>query len=153
MKSWAKSRLHFAALLGALSLSASLGAQHQDAAASRAAAVLASMPHATKIDQVAISPDGTRVAYIVEGQLTVTAVSGGSLRAVSLEDKLALREVTWSADGKQLAFLADLQGDIPVAQVWTAAVDGGAPAKRAELRGYADATFFARRGEPGDPLY
>ena len=71
------------------------------------------MPHAKKIDQVAISPDGTQVAYVVDGQLTVTPVGGGPLRAVSLEDKLSLREVTWSADSKQLAFLADLPGEMP----------------------------------------
>jgi len=69
-----------------------------------------------------ISPDGTQVAYIVDGQLTVTPVRGGSLQAISVEGKLPLREVTWSADSQQLAFLADLPGDIPVAQVWTVAI-------------------------------
>src|SRR5208337_4666068 len=124
----------------------SLWAQDQDPARSRAAAVLNSMPHAKKIGQVALSPDGTQVAYIVDGQLTVTPVSGGSLRAISVEGELPLREVTWSADSKQLAFLADLPGDVPVAQVWTVAIDGSAPAKRAELKGYAQTPRFSPDG-------
>jgi aryl-alcohol dehydrogenase-like predicted oxidoreductase len=81
MKSGIKSRLHFAALLCVLVASlhcVPLVAQDQDPALSRLAAVLDSMPHAKKIDQVAISPDGTQVAYIVDGQLTVTPGSGGA---------------------------------------------------------------------------
>ncbi|MGA2458212.1 MAG: hypothetical protein ABSF85_11635, partial [Terriglobales bacterium] len=120
-------------------------AQDRDPAPSRAAAVLDSMPHAKKIDQVALSPDGTQVAYIADGQLAVTPVRGGSLQAISVEE-LPLREVTWSADSKQLAFLADLPGDVPVAQVWTAAIDGSAPAKRAELKGYAQTPRFSPDG-------
>ena len=143
--------VRFAALLCALAAllhCVPLLAQDQDPALSRAAAVLASMPHAKSIDQVAISPDGTQVACIVDGQLTVTRVRGGSgsLQAISVEGKLPLREVTWSTDSKQLAFLADLPGDIPVAQVWTVVVDGGAPAKRAELKGYAQTPRFSPDG-------
>ncbi|MGB0110591.1 MAG: hypothetical protein WBP52_19010, partial [Terriglobales bacterium] len=88
MKSGTKSRLHFAALLCALVASlhcVPLLALDQDPAPSRAAAVLDSMPHAKKIDQLALSPDGTQVAYIVDGQLTVTPVRGGPLQAISVE--------------------------------------------------------------------
>ncbi|MGA7080319.1 MAG: S9 family peptidase [Terriglobales bacterium] len=147
MKSGVKYCLNFAALLcAALSLSLPLVAQPHDAALSRAGAVLAAMPHAQKIDQVAISPDGTQVAYIIGAELTVTAASGGPLRTISVQDKLPLREVVWSADSKQLAFLADLPGDTPVAQVWTLALDGGAPAKRAELKGYVQTPRFSPDG-------
>ena len=37
----------------------------------RVAAAVESLPAIKKIDQVAISPDGTKVAYIVEGELSV----------------------------------------------------------------------------------
>jgi dipeptidyl aminopeptidase/acylaminoacyl peptidase len=147
MKSGVKYWLDSAVMLcAAWLLSVPLVAQPQDAALSHAGTVLASMPHAKKIDQVAISPDGTQVAYIIGAELTVTAVSGGPLRVISLEDKLPLREVTWSADSKQLAFLADLPGDTPVAQVWTMALEDGAPAKRAELKGYAETPRFSPDG-------
>ncbi len=151
MKPGARSVLYFAALLcvfAGLLFGTPLWAQNQNAAPSRAAAVLDSMPHAQKIDQVALSPDGDRVAYIVDGQLTVTPVNGGSPRPISVEGKLAVRDATWSADSKQLAFLADLPGDIPVAQVWTVAMNAaaGAPVKRAELKGYVQTPRFSPDG-------
>jgi len=146
MKSGVKSHLYCAALLfAALSFLVPLVAQSQEPP-SRSAAVLSSMPHAKKIDQAAISPDGTQVAYIVDGELNLTSVRGDSRRAISLESKAPVREVTWSADSKQLALLADLPGGIPIAQVWTLAVDGGAPKKRAELKGYAQTPRFSPDG-------
>jgi dipeptidyl aminopeptidase/acylaminoacyl peptidase len=121
-------------------------ARGQPSAPSRAASVLDSMPHARRIDQVALSPDGTEVAYIENGELAVLALSGGASHAISVEGKLPLREVAWSADGKQLAFLADLPGEGPSAQLWTAPVDGSDPVKRAELKGYAENPRFSPDG-------
>ncbi|MGA8868514.1 MAG: S9 family peptidase [Candidatus Sulfotelmatobacter sp.] len=101
------------------------------------------MPHAKKIDEVALSPDGRQMAYIVDGVLTVSAATGEPSHGISVEGNLPLRDVAWSADSKQLAFLADLPGDVPSAQLWTAAADGSSPAKRAELKGYASAPQFS----------
>src|SRR5271156_5313032 len=123
----------------------SLFAQDQTAP-SRAAAVLDAMPHARKIDQVALSPDGTQVAYIVYGELNVVPAVGGSSHAIAVEGKLPLREVAWSADSKRIAFIADLPGDVPAAQVWTAAADGGTLLKHAELKGYVQAPRFSPDG-------
>ena len=134
---------------------APLRAQNQDhdPAASRAAAVLASLPHAKRIDRVAISPDGTQVAYIVDKEITVVSATGGSVREISVDGDLALRQVTWSADSKQIAFLADLPGDIPAAQVWTAAVDGSSPVKHTELKGYVQSPRFSPDGSKLAFLY
>lgn len=110
---------------------------------SRAAAVLDSMPHVERITQAAISPDGSQIAYIIGGELSVIPVPGGSPRAVPVEGKLAARDVAWSPDSKQLVFLADLSGDVPAAQLWTAALDGSSPVKRADLKGYASAPAFS----------
>ena len=104
------------------------------------------MPHAKTIDQVAISPDGSQVASIVNGELTVLTIAGGASRAISVEGKLRLRELAWSPDGMQLAFLADLPGDVPSAQLWTASSDTGTPVKRAELKGYAQNPRFSPDG-------
>src|ERR1700751_1886803 len=82
----------FASLLAC----ASLFAQDQRAASSRAATVLDSMPRAKRISQVALSPDGTQVAYIVKGELAVVAVSGGPSRMIALEGKLPIRDAVWS---------------------------------------------------------
>ena len=124
----------------------SLFAQDQTAAPSRAAAVLDSMPHAKRIAEVALSPDGSQVAYIVDDKITVTPAGGGSSHAIAVEGNLALRDVAWSADSKRVAFIADLPGDVPAAQVWTSAADGSSPAKHAELKGYVQAPHFSPDG-------
>ncbi|MGA9786575.1 MAG: prolyl oligopeptidase family serine peptidase [Candidatus Sulfotelmatobacter sp.] len=104
------------------------------------------MPHAKRIDQVALSPDGTQVAFISSGELTVIPVNGGSSHAIAVEGNLPLRDVTWSADSKRIEFIADLPGDAPAAQVWTAAADGTAPLKHAELKGYVESPRFSPDG-------
>jgi dipeptidyl aminopeptidase/acylaminoacyl peptidase len=104
------------------------------------------MPHAKKIDQVALSPDGIQVAYIVNGELWVTPAGGGSSQVIAVEGNLPLRDVAWSADCKRIAFIADLPGDVPAAQVWTAAADGSAPVKHAELKGYVQTPRFSPDG-------
>ncbi len=124
-----------------------------DTVVSRAAAVLASLPHAKRIDRVAISPEGTQVAYIVDKELTVISATGGSVREISVDGDPPLRQVTWSPDGKQVAFLADLPGDIPAAQVWTAAVDGSPPVKHTELKGYVQNPRFSPDGSKLALLY
>jgi dipeptidyl aminopeptidase/acylaminoacyl peptidase len=146
------SQIHSAALLCALAVLplcvVPVHAQNadRDTSASRAAAVLAALPHAKRIDRVAISPDGTQVAYIVEKALTLMSATGGSVREISVDGDLALRQVTWSPDSKQIAFLADTPGDSPAAQVWTAALDASSPVKHAELKGYAQSPRFSPDG-------
>ena len=112
----------------------------------RAAAMLDAMPHAKKIDQVALSPDGTQVAYIVAGALTIIPVAGGSSQNIVIEGNLALRDVAWSPDSKHFAFIADLPGDIPAAQLWTASAQGKPPVKHADLKGYAQDPRFSPDG-------
>src|SRR5258708_39071171 len=70
-----KSSLFSGSLLVLLAL-ASLGS-----AQDRVAAAIDSLPSIKHIDQVAISPDGLKVAYIVEGELSVEAgFDGGTNR-------------------------------------------------------------------------
>ncbi|MGB2604433.1 MAG: hypothetical protein WBC78_12620, partial [Candidatus Sulfotelmatobacter sp.] len=138
----------YSMLLCAVAFSIACGSIFAQAAAapSRAAAVLDAMPHAKKIDEVALSPDGSRVAYIVEGRLTVIPATEGSSRTMAVAGNLALRGVAWSSDSKHLAFIADLPGDAPAAQLWTAAADGSSPAKHAEMKGYVQDPRFSPDG-------
>jgi dipeptidyl aminopeptidase/acylaminoacyl peptidase len=120
--------------------------QESTTASSRAATALDSMPHAQRISEVELSPDGTQVAYIVKGELSLIPATGGPSRVIAIEGKLPLRDVVWSADSKRLAFLADLPGDIPAAQLYVAATDGSATVKHAELKGYAQLPRFSPDG-------
>jgi len=82
----------------------------------------------------------------VNGELAIVPAGGGPARSIAVKGKLPLREVAWSPDSKRVAFLADLPGDLPAAQVWTAAADGSAPTKRAELKGFAQDPKFSPDG-------
>src|SRR5579863_7703335 len=113
---------------------------------SHGAAVLDSMPRAKSIQQAEISPDGKYVAYIVGGKLSIASMDANSAQTIEVENNLALRNVAWSADSKQVVFLADLPEDLPAAQVWTSPIDGGMPVKRGELKGYADLPTFSPDG-------
>src|SRR5439155_14487830 len=64
---------------------------------------------------VALSPDGSRVAYADNGSgqynLVVQPVDGGPARRLTEYTDSTVREVTWTPDSKQLVFLADTRGD------------------------------------------
>jgi dipeptidyl aminopeptidase/acylaminoacyl peptidase len=136
-------------LLLTLLLCALNGAVAQD----RVAAALDSLPVIKKIDQVAISPDGKNVAYIVDGELSVESLAGGEARRIAPDQKLAARDVTWSADSKKLAWLGDLPTDIPAAELWSASADGSGLVKLADLKGFAETPRFAPDGAKVAVLY
>jgi dipeptidyl aminopeptidase/acylaminoacyl peptidase len=121
------------------------------AAEDRVAAALDSLPLAQKIDQVAISPDGTQIAYIVDGELSTTAISTGATHHIAPDQKS--RDVTWSADSRRLAWLADLPGEKPAAQLWTAAAEGTSPEQLADLKGYAQTPRYSPDGAKLAVLY
>src|SRR6516162_8730763 len=114
-------KLYSHRLCGAIFLCCALTLACAHAATSRAAAVLDSMPRAKNIENATISPDGRQVAYVLGGELSVVAASGGESHGISIEGKLPVRDIAWSPDSKQLVFLTDLPGDVPSAQLWTAA--------------------------------
>jgi dipeptidyl aminopeptidase/acylaminoacyl peptidase len=118
----------------------------QDISSSRAAKVYDSMPRAKRVQEATISPDGTHLAYVVNGELIIAEIRDSSSRTIEVEGKPHVRAVSWSPDSRQLAFVADLSTDAPSAQIWTAVVEGGAPLKRAELKGYVDAPTFSPDG-------
>ena len=126
-------------LFGAIILSVSTMAQGD------VAAIIDSLPHAKHIDQVAISPDGRQVAYIVDGELSVATVADAPAHRIAPEQK-TVREVTWSADSRHSAWLTDLEGEAPVAQVWTASPDGSGAEKLSDLKGFAQTLRYSPDG-------
>lgn len=110
---------------------------------SRAAAALDSMPRTKRIGDIALSPDGTHVAYLASGKINVVAITGGPPQEITLQNNRSLRDITWSSDSNLLAFIADLSGDLPAAQIWSVAPDGTALTQHAELKGYVQSPRFS----------
>ena len=102
-------------------------------------------------DQVAISPDGNRVAWVqsavnASGELTGGSaiyvqdlrspnskprrISAGNDSHAASEDTLA-----WSPDSRHLAFLSDTEGD-GQSNFYVVAVEGGSARKLTSLKGY-----------------
>jgi dipeptidyl aminopeptidase/acylaminoacyl peptidase len=119
----------------------------------RVAVAVDSLPPGKKIDQVAISPDGSQVAYIVEGGLSLVAVTGGTPLRIAPDQKGAVRDVTWSADSRHIAWLADSPGDVPASQLWAASPDGSSLVPLAALRGYAQTPRYSPDGAKLAVLY
>lgn len=127
----------------------SIAAVSQD----RVAAAVDSLPLVKKIDQVAISPDGSQVAYIVDGELSVVAVTAGTPLRIAPDQKGSIRDVTWSPDSRHIAWLADSPGDLPASQLWSASPDGSSLAPLATLRGYAQTPRYSPDGSKLAVLY
>lgn len=119
----------------------------------RAASAVDSLPSVKEIDQVAISPDGTQVAYIVEGQLSVATVKDGPAKRIAGDREMAARDVAWSADSRHITWLGDLKGDLPASQLWTASPDGIGLTKLADLKGYAQTPRYSPDGSKIAVLY
>jgi dipeptidyl aminopeptidase/acylaminoacyl peptidase len=106
------------------------------------ASVLDSLPTIKKIDQVVISPDGKRVAYIVEGKVHAASASADSPEWSGPE----AREVAWSPDSKSLVGLTDNPGEAPSARLWMATVGGADTTRVADLKGYAQTLRYSPDG-------
>ena len=122
-------------------------------AQSRVAAAIDSLPKTKAIDQVAISPDGSRVAYIVEGAITVATIADDATISINKGQALPARELAWSADSKSLAWLADSPGETPASELWSTSADGSSATKLADLKGYAQTPKFAPDGSQIAVLY
>ncbi|HKR85098.1 MAG TPA: S9 family peptidase [Terriglobales bacterium] len=118
----------------------------------RVAAAIDSLPSVKSIDQVAISPDGLQVAYIVAGELFVAPVPDGPSHRVA-PNQNATREVTWSVDSHQLAWLTDLPGEKPASQLWSASADGSEMTQRVTFQGYAQSPRYSPDGKTISVLY
>lgn len=118
----------------------------------RVATAIDSLPSIRSIDQVAISPDGAHVAYIVGGELSVAATLDGQSHRIAPSQN-ATRDVTWSSDSHHLAWLNDVPGEKPASQLWSASVDGSELAQRGSFNGYAQAPRYSPDGKSISVLY
>ncbi len=106
---------------------------------------------ARNFDQVAISPDGNRIAWVQSSENASGEPTGGSAiyvqdlrsstskpkRISASNDSHAASEgtIAWSPDSRHLAFLSDAEGD-GQSNFYVAAVDGGSVRKLTSLTGF-----------------
>lgn len=69
----------------------------------------------------AISPDGTQIAFVYQGDIFVVPVAGGTARQLTTAASYESRPV-WSNDGKTLAFVTDRNGGF---DIYTVPAAGG----------------------------
>ena len=118
------------------------------------------------IEAVAISPDGTQLAWVIgsEGKPTieVAAADGSHAHRVSAAAKpgaCAESGIAWAPDSHHLAFVSDCGSDLTSTQVmqndiYLADTTGNhAPARLAQLKGYAHALQWTADGKALGFLY
>ena len=132
-------------------LSAGVGAQEPSLDA-----MLDSLARAHGIRQVAISPDGQRVAWVEangaseHGIFVCSMASPASTRrritAGNDEEASEEHEIAWSPDSRQLAFLSNAQTPDQL-QLYVAKVTGGEARKLTDLKGSLDAPSWSPDGK------
>jgi dipeptidyl aminopeptidase/acylaminoacyl peptidase len=124
--------------------------------------VLESLNRGRNVSQVAVSPDGKRLAWI-EG-----ARGGGDIRVAPVDDLKKSERVTaaskpdehcresdatWEPDSKALAFFSDCAQPGDQADLYLSRLDGNAARRLTELRGYEGSPAFATDGSKVAFLY
>ena len=140
----------------------------QDAAAAIAAGrahideVLKGLNRGRSVGQVAISPDGTRLAWLQPGKDGVEIrVAGLGDLAKSVRVTAAAKpdqhcregQIVWSPDAKALAFFSDCAGTGGQTDLYVAPADGGAAKRLTTLNGYVEAPAFSPDGQSVAFLY
>ncbi|MDE3209403.1 MAG: S9 family peptidase [Pseudomonadota bacterium] len=127
--------------------------------------LLARHDQVKRIGAVALSPDGTRLAWVLEGKpstIELADADGRHAHALDVGTTLAAcgkRDIAWAPDSHGLAFIANCSKDLTNTQamhndVYLADVAGkAAPRELARLSGYARALAWTRDGKALGFLY
>jgi dipeptidyl aminopeptidase/acylaminoacyl peptidase len=121
-------------------------------------AVFDSLSRVRQFRDVAISPDGNRVAWSQKardrdgreslGVVSIADLSSGKTRRLTAaREGLVCRErgAAFSPDGKEIAFLSSAEGDDQL-QIWVASSAGGAPRRLTRVKGQLDHLLWSPDG-------
>jgi len=124
--------------------------------------VLSGLRSGRSVEQVAVSPDGKRLAWIerAKGGLEIRVAALENLKkservtaAVKPEDHCQESEIAWAPDSKGLAFFSDCAKPVAQADLYFALLDGSPARRLTELYGYVDAATFSPDGSQIAFLY
>jgi len=100
---------------------------------------------AENIESEVVSPGGERVAVVARGDVFTVPVDHGITRNLTHSSNAHDREVAWSRDGKQLAYVSDRSGE---EELYVQAQDGNSAATALTAGGTA--RYLAPRWSPDD---
>jgi dipeptidyl aminopeptidase/acylaminoacyl peptidase len=130
-------------ILAAVSLTALCLAQ--PAADPRIGPILAELASVHQFDQVSISPDGKRAAWIEADVIYISDLIGKTTTKIALPKPSTTRNLTWSPDSRTLAFLSDREKKGQM-QLYIVGAGGGKPSKLTNLTGYLTDPRFSPDG-------
>jgi dipeptidyl aminopeptidase/acylaminoacyl peptidase len=124
--------------------------------------VLKGLNRGRSVGQVAVSPDGKRLAWLQNGK------DGAEIRVAPLDDLAKSERLTaaakpeqhcregqmaWAPDAKTLAFFSDCAKPGEQSDLYLTAMDGSPARRLTELKGYVEAPAFAPDGQSVAFLY
>ncbi len=119
--------------------------------------ILTSENRARTITQVAVSPDGKRIAWLEAGQIRLapldSLVQSQLVTAAAPGNSCNASDLVWSPDSASIAFLSDCDTPGQQSDIYLSHLDGNPARRISQLHGYIAAPAFSPDGQSIAFLY